>query len=119
MTGIIKAQSKTEKYFEEDCFITEIINSVDHPEVSFSKAKVKPGVTTVLHKLKETDEKYFILSGSGEMEIDKKIIGVVQTGDLVVIPKNSFQRIRNIGVDDLVFICICTPRFEINNYVPC
>lgn len=50
------------------------------------------------------------------MEIDGKIVGIVETGDLVVIPKNSTQRIRNKGDDDLVFLCICTPRFEVSKY---
>ncbi len=116
MQEIIRAESKSEKYFEEECFITEILNSAEHPDVSVSKAKVKPGVTTVRHRLKETREKYFILSGKGEMEINGKPVGVAQNGDIVVIPENSSQRIKNIGQDDLIFLCICTPRFEIKNY---
>ena len=116
MQTIIKAQSKPEKYFEEECFITEILNSEANPEVSVSQAKVKPGVTTVLHRLNETYEKYYILSGTGRMEIDGKVVGDVQQGDLVVIPKNTSQRITNTGFGDLVFLCICTPRFEVRNY---
>lgn len=117
MKGIIKAGAKSEKYFEEECFITEILNSEEHPEMSVSQAKVKPGVITVLHSLKETEEKYYILNGIGEMEVDGKFIGEVQSGDMVLIPKNSTQRIKNVGVDDLIFLCICTPRFEFKNYV--
>jgi mannose-6-phosphate isomerase-like protein (cupin superfamily) len=116
MTRIIKALSKPEKYFEEKCFITELFNSGENPDVSVARARVNPGVTTVLHWLKDTEEKYFILSGSGEVEIDGKMNGTVEAGDLVIIPKNSTQRIKNIGADDLIFICICTPRFEAKNY---
>lgn len=116
MQGIIKSQCNPEKYFEEKCFITELLNSKEDPDISVSRARVNPGVTTVLHWLKDTEEKYFILSGSGEMEIDGKVAGTVVPGDLVIIPKNTDQRIKNTGTDDLIFICICTPRFEAKNY---
>jgi mannose-6-phosphate isomerase-like protein (cupin superfamily) len=116
MKGIIKSQNNPEKYFEEKCFITEILNSEEYPGMSISKARVNPGVTTVLHWLNNTEEKYFVLLGKGEMEIDGELFGTVQAGDLVIIPMNSTQRIKNIGSDDLIFICICTPRFEIKNY---
>jgi len=78
---------------------------------------VEPGVTTILHRLKDTDEKYYILTGIGEMEIDRKRVGEVRSGDFVIIPKNATQRIKNIGTDDLVFLCICFPRFTIENYI--
>ena len=112
---ILKADSSSEFYLEERCFITEILNSDQHPDVSISKARVEPGVTTVLHRLKNTDEKYYILSGKGRMEIDGEVSDV-NTGDLVMIPANAHQRITNIGTDDLIFLCVCTPRFETNNY---
>lgn len=116
MQGIIWIENKPEIYSEEKCFITEILNSEDYPDVSVAQVTVKVGVTTVLHKLIETDEKYYILKGIGEMEIDGKIVGNVQSGEMIIIPRNITQRIKNIGSDDLVFLCICTPRFEFNNY---
>ena len=112
---ILKADSSSEFYLEERCFITEILNSDQHPDVSISKARVEPGVTTVLHRLKNTDEKYYLLSGKGRMEIDGEVSDV-NTGDLVMIPANAHQRITNIGTDDLIFLCVCTPRFEMKNY---
>lgn len=118
MERILRTEDKSEKYTEEKCFITEILNSEESPDVSVAQAKVKTGVKTVLHKLIDTEEKYYILKGTGEMEIDGKIVGAPQAGDLVVIPKNSTQRIKNTGADDLVFLCICTPRFAVRNYVP-
>ena len=112
---ILKADSSSEFYLEERCFITEILNSDQHPDVSISKARVEPGVTTVLHRLKNTDEKYYLLSGKGRMEIDGEVSDV-NAGDLVMIPANAHQRITNIGTDDLIFLCVCTPRFEMKNY---
>ena len=56
MEGIIKSQSKQEKYFEEKCFITELLNSEESPDVSIARARVNQGVTTELHWLKDTEE---------------------------------------------------------------
>ena len=41
----------TEFYTEERCYITELHNNVDS---SIARARVKPGVTTELHSLRET-----------------------------------------------------------------
>jgi mannose-6-phosphate isomerase-like protein (cupin superfamily) len=116
MNRIIKANSKQEQLIEENCFITEMINQADMPAFSLSKARVLPGVTTENHLVRETDEVYYLLSGEGEMEIDGVMVGDVSAGDVVFIPANSSQRIRNAGKGDLVFLCICTPRFEFGNY---
>jgi mannose-6-phosphate isomerase-like protein (cupin superfamily) len=35
---------------------------------------------------------------------------------LVTIPAGVRQRISNIGDRDLIFYCLCTPRFEQKNY---
>ena len=32
-------------------------------------------------------------------------------GDVVLIPSGVRQRVTNIGDEDLVFLCVCTPRF--------
>ncbi len=116
MKGIIKAASKSEFYIEENCFITELINSAETPKFSISKARVEVGASTEAHAVRDTDEVYYILSGSGEMEINGAIVGTAEPGDLVFIPQNAKQCIRNTGNEDLVFLCICTPRFEMGNY---
>lgn len=33
------------------------------------------------------------------------------SGNVVLIPPDCRQRIANIGKTDLVFLCVCTPRF--------
>ncbi|PWB62199.1 MAG: cupin domain-containing protein, partial [Betaproteobacteria bacterium] len=40
----------------------------------------------------------------------------VGPGDVVVIPAGVAQSIRNLGDRDLVFHCICTPRFTPDCY---
>ena len=117
MDYIIKGDSKAEVLTDENCFITELMNSAEHEQISIAKARVVPGVTTELHALTGTEEYYYILSGTGRMEVDSQIIGEVSKGDIVHIKASSPQRIANIGKEDLTFICICTPRFEKNNYL--
>ena len=116
MDAIIHSATLPEWYTEERCHISEIRNSADNPAVSIARARVEPGVTTALHAVIDTVEKYFILDGKGEMEINGLPVGEVKTGDLVVIPAGAPQRIRNTGTTDLLFLCICTPRFETRNY---
>jgi mannose-6-phosphate isomerase-like protein (cupin superfamily) len=112
MENIIKGNKLTEFYTSERCFITEILNADKFGEFSLAQARVEPGVTTELHTLKDTDELYYILSGQGEMEVGGNKLGMVTEKDAVLIPKNTTQRITNKGTKDLVFLCICSPRFN-------
>jgi mannose-6-phosphate isomerase-like protein (cupin superfamily) len=101
---------------EERCHIVEISNSPDDPEVSIVRGRVAPGVTTRLHRLKGTAERYCILSGMGRMETGGIAPVDVFPGDIVLIPPMCSQRITNTGKDDLVFLAVCTPPFRLENY---
>jgi len=103
--------SAMEYYFDERCYITEWWNSADDADVSVARARVEPGVTTQLHRLSNTTERYLILEGQGRVEIDGLAPSVVGPGDVVVIPPGVSQRVSNTGGGDLVFLAICTPRF--------
>jgi mannose-6-phosphate isomerase-like protein (cupin superfamily) len=96
----------------EGCYIQELSNSNEDGDVSIARARVQPGVTTFLHLLRNTGERYLILQGQGAVEIGAKFRAEVSPGDVVWIPQNAAQRITNTGTDDLVFLCICAPRFE-------
>ncbi len=99
---------------EERCFIVETWNHASDPDVSLARARVPPGVTTARHAL-TVDERYVIEKGRGKVEIDG-IESDVSRGDVVLIPRGASQRIRNLGDEDLVFLCVCTPRFEPAHY---
>ena len=73
-----------EYYTDEKCYITEVSNSPATPDLSIARARVEPGVTTCWHRLKDTTERYVILSGTGP--------------------------------DDLIFLAICSPRFQTETY---
>lgn len=105
----------TEFPTEERCFITEILNDPRCPEVSLARARVAPGVTTRLHRLDGTIERYVIRKGTGRVEIGG-VVAPVGPGDRVLIPAGVSQRIANTGPEDLEFDCLCTPRFEPANY---
>lgn len=105
-----------EYYFQEGCFITELSNSGDDPEVSVARARVEPGVTTRWHRLSGITERYVIIEGAGQVELEGLSPREVTTGDVVIIPSGFAQRITNTGAGDLVFLAICSPRFTADAY---
>jgi len=93
--------------------LKELFNPQKDPlelRYSLAQARLNPGKTSLLHRLK-TSEVYYIISGTGEMEIngEKSVVG---PGQAVYIPPGASQRIRNIGGDELVFICIVDPAWK-------
>ena len=117
MKAIIKKRnSAPEFYTPEKCYITELSNTPDDPDVSIAQARVEPGVTTCWHRLKGITERYYIISGKGLMEVGYLPPQEVESGDVVMIPAMCRQRITNIGEEDLVFLAICSPRFTIDAY---
>lgn len=117
MKAKIKKQNlNAEFYIAEKCFITELSNSADDPDVSIARAKVEPGVTTRRHRMKGTAERYVIICGKGLVEVGDLPPREVNPGDVVLIPPMCPQRITNTGKDDLIFLAICTPRFAQDAY---
>ncbi len=106
-----KAKPQEELWTTERCFITELLNSDDQPEVSLARTRVEPGVTTQLHRL-SVFEWYVIEAGHGLMRIGDEVPIAVSAGDTVAIPKNIAQQVTNSGQADLVFLCVCTPKFS-------
>ncbi len=100
----------------EGCYITELSNSPEDPELSIARARVEPGVTTRWHRLTGTTERYCILEGRGLVEVGDLQPQDVGPGDVVLIPPGCRQRITNIGPLALVFLAICTPRFSWDAY---
>jgi mannose-6-phosphate isomerase-like protein (cupin superfamily) len=116
MKETIKNKAEKEFYTTEGCYITELSNTPDDPDVSIARARVEPRVTTRRHRLKGTAERYFVISGKGIVEIGKLPPQEVNAGDVVIIPPMCPQRITNIGTDDLIFLAICSPRYTQNVY---
>lgn len=105
-----------ERLTGEHCWIAELSNHAADPALSIARARVTAGVTTRWHRLRDTSERYVIIEGSGIVEIGDQAETRVQSGDVVLIPAGMRQRIHNPGPGDLVFLALCTPRFEWTAY---
>ncbi len=111
--AIVKASSLKEQLTQERCFIYENWGkSTGDSAVSVARARVEPGVTTKKHHLKGTQEVYIIDQGRGRVFVGSLEPSEVVEGDVVVIPAGITQQISNVGDNDLVFYCVCTPAFE-------
>lgn len=113
---VIKPNAGKEFFISEQCFILELWNMPEDADVSIARARVEPGVATKLHYLEGIHERYLIVSGKGSVTIGDLLPTEVGAGDIVVIPENTSQSITNIGDTDLIFYCICSPRFVAERY---
>lgn len=113
----IKNNHANEIYTGERCHIVELLNDPNSPNISISRCRVEPGVTTQLHTLNDIGETYFIEQGEGIMDDGKSKSFAVAPGDHINIPPNHPQRIKNTGKTDLIFKVICTPSFTPDCYV--
>lgn len=107
-----KTDPNSEFMTPEECRILETWNDGSDSAVSIARARVAAGVTTRLHRLRTVDERYVILEGTGVARVGGLAPSTVRPGDVVVIPAGTSQQISNEGDGDLVFYCICTPRFS-------
>lgn len=114
--AILSADEAAEYFTEEQCHILELSNSDADEDASVARARVEPGVTTRKHRVVGTTERYVVQSGRGRVMVEGLPATDVQPGDVVVIPPGAVQSVRNTGEGDLVFLCICTPRFKWENY---
>ncbi|UCB52660.1 MAG: cupin domain-containing protein [Candidatus Zixiibacteriota bacterium] len=94
-----------------------ILRELFHPDkadlrirYSLAHAKVKPGQSSLPHRLK-TSEVYYILEGEGTMHVDDEF-AAVHSGQAIYVPPNSTQHIRNTGDSDLKFLCIVDPAWQ-------
>lgn len=104
-----------EYYFKEGCYIHEWLNSPEDPDMSIARVRVEPNTQTRLHALAATTERYTILSGQGLVTVGDQT-WIVKEGEVVTITPSQPQKIGNEQDQDLIFLAICTPRFEEKNY---
>lgn len=114
--AIRRIDPDAEFHTDELCYINELSNTPDDPELSIARARVAPGVVTRWHRLTGTTERYVIIEGRGRVELGGCSPEEVGPGDVVLIPPMCPQRIANLGQGDLVFLAICTPRFAQGAY---
>lgn len=101
----------------ERCSINPLVGGGEPGEVSIALARVSPGVTTELHRLRGTDEQYLVLRGRGRMTVGERAFEIAP-GDVVLIPAGIAQRVEALGPADLEFYCVCSPQFRPECYEP-
>lgn len=114
---IIGLDESREYYFQEGCYILELLNSSADPDLSIARARVRAGETTRFHRLAGIVERYVIQEGKGMVEVGDLAPREVLPGDVVVIPPGCRQRVTSMGETDLVFLAVCTPRFTPDKYL--
>jgi mannose-6-phosphate isomerase-like protein (cupin superfamily) len=114
--AIARPREDDEHPTAEGVRILESWNVPSDPAASIARARLLPGEATQWHYLEDTVERYLVVTGTGQVEVDGDAPQTVGPGDVVFIPEGVAQRIRCTGTHELVFYCVCTPRFEERNY---
>ncbi|MEX0936470.1 MAG: cupin domain-containing protein [Pirellulales bacterium] len=78
---------------------------------SLAEARLPVGASTTEHYHRQTEEIYYLLSGSGQMRIGQQERRV-GPGDAVAIPPGAVHQIINDGSEELRFLCCCAPPYE-------
>ncbi len=76
---------------------------------SLAEATLPSGRATDRHYHKKSEEFYFLLSGTGRMEIDGETTEV-GPGDAILIPTGAWHQIT--AATDLRFLCCCAPPYD-------
>lgn len=80
-------------------------------KVSFAKLIIKPGQKSRRHYHKQTEEIYYILSGSGKVRIRDEQFDV-GPGYAMLMPIGVSHQITNTSDEDLIFVCADAPVFD-------
>src|SRR4030095_13429691 len=78
---------------------------------SLAEARLPPGGQTTPHYHPRTEEIYYLLEGSGRMQIGAETRDVA-AGDAIAIPPGAIHTITNTGAGTLKFLCCCAPSYE-------
>ena len=91
--------------------IRSILDATNAPvqNQSLAEARVPAGSATQRHYHKVSEELYYILEGTGEMEVDG-IARNVGPGDGILIPPGAWHTIR--AISELRFLCCCAPVYS-------
>ena len=112
--GLTINQLEEQKPFitKDGSTIRSILDLTNAPveKQSLAEATVPAGGATERHYHKLSEEFYFILEGSGMVEIDGESKHV-HPGDAILIPRKSWHQIMAAG-SSLRFLCCCAPPYS-------
>ncbi len=88
------------------------IRELHHTEVqSLAEATLEPDEATERHHHRLTEEIYFVIKGSGRMEVDGEE-QQIRPGDAVLIPPGAWHTLVNNGTSELRILCCCAPPYS-------
>lgn len=94
-----------------------IIRELMHPSThkaekqSLAEAIIPQNQSTKLHRHTTSEEIYYVLSGSGTMQIEDRNFSIDKGNSICIAPGES-HNVINIGLQDLVILCCCTPPYS-------
>ncbi len=77
---------------------------------SLAHAYLNVGENSLPHRLSHS-ETYYILEGQGEIYLNGKM-QTIEKGDIIYVPKNVEQYVKNKGEVNLTFLCIVSPPWS-------
>jgi mannose-6-phosphate isomerase-like protein (cupin superfamily) len=78
---------------------------------SLAEATLEPSEATQRHYHAKTEEIYFVVKGSGDMEVDGEHRRV-RPGDAILIPAGAWHTLENDGNSELRILCCCVPPYS-------
>jgi mannose-6-phosphate isomerase-like protein (cupin superfamily) len=98
-----------------DPFVTKdgsTIRELHHTDLqSLAEATLEPSQATERHYHRATEEIYFVIKGSGTMEVDGDT-RTIRPGDAVLIPAGAWHQLENDGSSELRILCCCAPPYS-------
>jgi mannose-6-phosphate isomerase-like protein (cupin superfamily) len=110
----IRSRDRAEPFTTADgSTIREILGLVTAPvrNQSLAEATLAPGQATERHYHGETEELYYLLEGTAEMEIEGETVRV-GPGDAILIPPGAWHQITADEGSPLRFLCCCAPAYR-------
>ena len=84
---------------------------------SLAEEVLPPGASVERHFHQETEEVYYILSGSGRMTIGDETSSV-GPGDAIFIPLNHTHALTNTGEEPMTLLLVCGPAYAQADHIP-
>ena len=75
---------------------------------SLAEATIEAGESTVRHHHKVSEEIYYLVEGTGTMELDGAVAEVA-AGDAILIPPGAWHQITASAAGPVRLLCTCSP----------
>jgi mannose-6-phosphate isomerase-like protein (cupin superfamily) len=108
---VINLSAQTPFVTKDGSQIRSILDRTNAPveKQSLAEATVQAGQGTQRHYHRQSEEIYFILQGSGRMELNGETREVAP-GDAILIPAGAWHTIT--AAETLRFLCCCAPPYS-------